>query len=189
MIRSNRSGRASTSGDCTVLFLIERRDILKAEVFSITNNYIFRAIELATKNVETGVGGPFAALIVRDDKVIAEGTNTVTNTNDPTAHAEVNAIRAACSKLQNFDLTGCDLYASCEPCPMCLGACYWSRIGRIFYAATRADATAAGFNDTMIYEELTKSPADRCIPTKFIEHAEAARPFQAWRRCPVRREY
>jgi tRNA(Arg) A34 adenosine deaminase TadA len=135
------------------------------------------------------VGGPFAALIVRDDKVIAEGTNTVTSTNDPTAHAEVNAIRTACAILRKFDLTGCDLYASCEPCPMCLSACYWSRMSRIFYAATREDATAAGFDDAAIYQELTKDPADRRLSMAALDHSEAVRPFQAWRKCTVRREY
>lgn len=148
-----------------------------------------RAIELATRNVEAGNGGPFAALIVRDDRIIAEGTNTVTSTNDPTAHAEVNAIRAACDALQEFHLTGCDIYASCEPCPMCLGAIYWARISRIFYAATRAEAAAAGFDDALIYLDLAKNPTDRRIPTTPLFHTAAAEPFRAWDKRPVRQEY
>src|SRR6266581_129580 len=112
-------------------------------------DFMRRAIALALENVRSGSGGPFAALIVKENRVIAEGTNRVTSTNDPTAHAEIMAIREACRVLADFQLTGCDLYTTCEPCPMCLGAIYWTRPGRIFYAANAADAAAAGFDDAL----------------------------------------
>jgi guanine deaminase len=113
-----------------------------------------RAIALAIENVRAGHGGPFAALVVKDNQVIAKGTNRVTPSNDPTAHAEIVAIREACRATNNFQLAGCDLYTTCEPCPMCLGAIYWARPARVFYASTAADAAAAGFDDAFIYDEL-----------------------------------
>ena len=139
-----------------------------------------QAIALAVENVEQGRGGPFAALVVRGGSVIATGTNRVTTQNDPTAHAEVSAIRAACAALGDFQLTGCTLYSTCEPCPMCLGAIYWARLSRVVYASTQADAAAAGFDDAHIYEELDRPPAERAIPMHQHLRNEAARVFAAW---------
>ena len=139
-----------------------------------------RAIALALENVRSGSGGPFAALIVKENRVIAEGTNRVTSTNDPTAHAEIVAIREACRVLADFQLTGCDLYTTCEPCPMCLGAIYWARPARIFYAANAADAAAAGFDDAFIYDELKIPPAARRIAMTQLLHDDSLRIFSAW---------
>src|ERR1700676_1233144 len=126
-------------------------------------DFMKRAISLALDNVRSG-GGPFAALIVKEGRIIAEGANRVTSTNDPTAHAEVVAIRGACRVLADFQLTDCDLYTTCEPCPMCLGAIYWARPARVFYAATATDAASAGFDDSFIYAELRLAPTERRIP-------------------------
>jgi tRNA(Arg) A34 adenosine deaminase TadA len=123
------------------------------------NDFMQRAIRLAIENVETRRGGPFGALVVRDGAIVAEGTNLVTSTQDPTAHAEVMAIRAAFRALQGFQLDGCEIYSSCEPCPMCLGAIYWSRADRVYDAGTREDAAAAGFDDALIYEQLQRTPS------------------------------
>ena len=142
--------------------------------------FLQRAIALAIENVNSGQGGPFAALIVKDGKIIAEGVNRVTSGNDPTAHAEIEAIREACRVIGNFQLSGCDLYASCEPCPMCFGAIYWARPDRVFYAATAAGAAAAGFDDALIYEELRRSPGARRLPVTQLLDPEALRPFQTW---------
>ncbi len=139
-----------------------------------------RAIALALENVRSGSGGPFAALIVKENRVIAEGTNRVTSTNDPTAHAEIVAIREACRALADFQLTGCDLYTTCEPCPMCLGAIYWARPARIFYAANAADAAAAGFDDAFIYDELKIPPAARSIAMTQLLRDDSLRIFSAW---------
>lgn len=144
---------------------------------------------MAVQNVKTGQGGPFAALVVRDGDVLGRGTNVVTTINDPTAHAEITAIRRACDAQDDFELTGCTLYATCEPCPMCLGAAYWARLDRVYYAATRADAAAAGFDDNHIYEELTKPPPDRRIPMKQQLREEAQRAFEAWLSWEERVEY
>lgn len=138
------------------------------------------AIDLATENVHTGKGGPFGAVIVRGGEVIAVAANTVTSTNDPTAHAEVNAIRAACAKLGTFQLDGCDVYTSCEPCPMCLAALYWSRCARIFYGNTAADAAAAGFDDGFLYDEIKRPANERRIPIACVLHDEAIASFEAW---------
>jgi guanine deaminase len=138
------------------------------------------AIELAIENVRSGQGGPFAAVIVKDSSVIASGTNRVTSINDPTAHAEVVAIRAACTALNSFQLNGCDLYTSCEPCPMCLGAIYWARLDRVFYAGTAADAAAAGFDDTFIYQQLELPRPQRKIPFIHLMDEQALAPFLAW---------
>jgi guanine deaminase len=139
-----------------------------------------RAIAMALENVRTG-GGPFAALLVKDGQVIAEGANQVTLTNDPTAHAEVVAIRAACRALGTFQLTGCDLYTTCEPCPMCLGAIYWARPARVFYAGTAADAANAGFDDAFIYDELKIPLQQRRIPMSGLLREEGLAIFQAWK--------
>ena len=142
--------------------------------------YMKRAIVLALENVRSGNGGPFAAVIAKDGRILAEGTNRVTRLNDPTAHAEVVAIREACRALGDFQLSGCDLYTTCEPCPMCLGAIYWARPARVFFAATAADAAGAGFDDAFIYKELTVAPAGRCIPMTQILREESLVIFQAW---------
>jgi guanine deaminase len=141
--------------------------------------FMRRAITLALENVRSG-GGPFGAVIVKDGQIIAEGANRVTSTNDPTAHAEVVAIREACRALADFQLAGCDLYTTCEPCPMCLGAIYWARPARVFYAGTAADAAAAGFDDAFIYDELKNSPAARRIPMAQILRDESLAIFSAW---------
>src|SRR5437660_9204047 len=144
-------------------------------------DFMRHAIALALENVHSGSGGPFAALIVKEGRIIAEGANRVTRSNDPTAHAEVVAIREACRVLADFQLTGCDLYTTCEPCPMCLGAIYWARPARIFYAATAADAANAGFDDAFIYDELKIIPAQRRIPmTQFLRDDSLA-VFWAWK--------
>ena len=143
------------------------------------NSFLKQAIELAVENVRRD-GGPFAALVVKDGIVIATGTNQVTRTNDPTAHAEVMAIREACRVLGEFQLTGCDFYTSCEPCPMCLGALYWARPARVFFAATHDDAAAAGFDDSFIYRQIEVAPAERTIPMVHVKVGDATRPFDEW---------
>ena len=143
--------------------------------------FMQEAIGLAVDNARSGAGGPFACVIVKDGRVIARGTNLVTTTNDPTAHAEVVAIRRACEALQSFQLTGCDVFTSCEPCPMCLGALYWARPARMYFAATHTDAAAAGFDDAFIYTQIPKRPSERSIPTTQLLGAEGIRPFNAWR--------
>jgi guanine deaminase len=147
------------------------------------------AIEMAIDNVNSGRGGPFAAIIVKGGEVVATGTNLVTSTNDPTAHAEVTAIREACRRLGSFQLTGCDVYTTCEPCPMCLGAIYWARPARVYYAATRADAADAGFDDSMIYDELERPVQDRRIPMRMMLREEALSAFEAWKQYGQRVPY
>ncbi|MGB9145407.1 MAG: nucleoside deaminase [Acidobacteriaceae bacterium] len=142
--------------------------------------FMRRAIALATENVRSGAGGPFGAVIVRDGKPIAEGANCVTRENDPTAHAEVRAIRAACQALGAFSLRGCEIYTSCEPCPMCLAAIYWARIDRIWYANTSADAARIAFDDAFLYKEMKLPPEQRAIPSAMLLHDEAWESFQAW---------
>jgi guanine deaminase len=144
------------------------------------NEFMARAVQLAIENVRSGNGGPFGAVIVRDGKTIAEGVNSVTSANDPTAHAEILAIRGACAKLGIFQLKGLDLYTSCEPCPMCLGAIYWARPDRVFFAASAADASRAGFDDSFIYDEIPKPPAARKLAMFQIMRNEAQAAFQAW---------
>lgn len=148
-----------------------------------------RAIELAIENVRSGRGGPFGAVVVKDGKIIAEGANAVTATNDPTAHAEVRAIREACKKLGCFELHGCELYSSCEPCPMCLGAIYWARPDRVYFAGSAADASRAGFDDSLIYEEIAVPHASRKIPMLQIMHDQALEAFLAWQRQPNKVSY
>ena len=138
-----------------------------------------QAIALAVENIKNG-GGPFGAVIVKDGEVIATGGNRVTANNDPTAHAEVTAIRAACTKLGTFDLSGCSIYSSCEPCPMCLGAIYWAHIDKIYYGANQLDAANVDFDDSFIYRELELKPEERQKPVENILHDEALAPFRAW---------
>jgi guanine deaminase len=147
----------------------------------MTAEFMRRAITLALENVRSGRGGPFAALVVKDVSVVAEGANCVTSANDPTAHAEVVAIREACRKLGDFQLTGCDLYTTCEPCPMCLGAIYWARPARVFYACVAADAAAAGFDDAFIYDELKLPLANRRMPMQQLLRDESLAIFSAWK--------
>ena len=152
------------------------------------DDFMRQAIALAVENVKNG-GGPFGAVIVKDGRVVAAGVNRVVPNNDPTAHAEVNAIRAACVKLGTFNLSGCVLYTSCEPCPMCLGAIYWAHIDKIYYGATQHDAAAVDFDDSFIYRELELEPAERNKPVENILHDEAQAPFDAWRNKADKVEY
>jgi guanine deaminase len=140
--------------------------------------FMTRAIEIALANVASDRGGPFGAVIVRDGRIVAEAANRVVATNDPTAHAEVEAIRAACRALGSFELADCVLYASCEPCPMCLGAIYWARLSGVYFAATRDDA--GEFDDAAIYREIARAPEERSIPMRRVRHAVAAEPFRRW---------
>lgn len=153
------------------------------------DDFMRRAIALADENVRAGRGGPFGAVIVRAGAVVAEGTNLVTSTNDPTAHAEVVAIRNACRALADFRLTGCEIYASCEPCPMCLGAVYWARCDRLYFAAGREDAEHAGFDDSHIYRELGVGLAARAIPTARMLTEEARVVLERWRTTPEKIDY
>ena len=151
-------------------------------------DFMRQAIALAVENIKNG-GGPFGAVIVKDGKIIATGANRVTVNNDPTAHAEVSAIRAACTKLGTFDLSGCVIYTSCEPCPMCLGAIYWAHIDKVYYGTNKDDAANAGFDDSFIYKELELEPCKRRLPLEMILADEAQAAFDAWRKKDDRVEY
>jgi len=142
--------------------------------------FLRRAIRLAVENAGQGRGGPFGAVIVLGGEIIAEGANHVTADLDPTAHAEVVAIRAACRRLGKFDLRGAAIYSSCEPCPMCLGAIYWARLDALYYAASREDAARAGFDDSFLYEQFGLPEEQRALPTRRIALEEAGLPFDAW---------
>jgi guanine deaminase len=165
-----------------ILIFTGGKSTLKREESQMMQEFMRRAIALAMENVRTGAGGPFAAVIVKEGQVVAEGINRVTATNDPTAHAEVVAIREACRKLGDFQLAGCDLYTTCEPCPMCLGAIYWARPARVFYACVAADAAAVGFDDAFIYEELTRVPAERRVPMQQLLREESLAIFSLWQK-------
>ena len=143
------------------------------------NDFIKRAIDLATKNIAKG-RGPFGAIIVKEGKIVSDGVNQVTENNDPTAHAEVQAIRKACEKLNTFDLSGCEIYSSCEPCPMCFSAIYWAHIDKVFFAATSIDAERAGFNDTYIYNEFKLDRDKRSVPFIHLENQKRITPFETW---------
>jgi guanine deaminase len=151
--------------------------------------FMKRAIELAAIGMASGHGGPFGALVVRGDEVLAEGYNQVTSAHDPTAHAEVNAIRAACKSLETFSLAGCEIYSSCEPCPMCLSAIYWARLDRLYFAATRGDAAEIGFDDAFLYEELPLAPAERQLPSSQALREEARAAMLPWKQMPAERRY
>lgn len=151
--------------------------------------YLQRAIELSLHGMENGHGGPFGCVIVLNDEIVGEGFNTVTSSNDPTAHAEVVAIRNACEKLGTHQLENCVVYTSCEPCPMCLGAIYWARPARVVYANTREDAAAVGFDDNFIYEEINAPMNERKIPFEHEEHAFAKEVFQQWKDWEGKKEY
>lgn len=146
------------------------------------------AITLSIENVKNG-GGPFGAVIVKDNQVIATGVNRVTSNHDPTAHAEVSAIRSACALLRTFDLSGCDIYTSCEPCPMCLGAIYWAHIDHIYYGNNKNDAAAIGFDDSFIYEEMALDRQDRKKKMTELLHDEALQAFEAWKNKSDKVEY
>ena len=148
-----------------------------------------RAIELAQGGVDDGLGGPFGCVVVKGGQIIGEGCNQVTSTNDPTAHAEVVAVREACRNLGSFQLTGCDVYTSCEPCPMCLGAIYWARPARIFVAGTREDAAAAGFDDEFLYSEIGKSNDHRQLKMESLLREESQKVFERWMAKPDKVEY
>jgi guanine deaminase len=151
--------------------------------------FMRRAIKLAQDGSATGAGGPFGAVIVRDGKVVGEGCNQVTSTNDPTAHAEVVAIRNACQNLASFQLTDCTIYTSCEPCPMCLGAIYWARPAHIFFACTREDAADVGFDDQFIYQEIELPIEERHIKSINFLREEGLKVFQTWADTPKKTEY
>jgi guanine deaminase len=153
------------------------------------NQFMTRAIQLAMDSVESGQGGPFGTVIVKDGVVITEAENRVTSTNDPTAHAEILAIRQACTKLGAFELRGCELYTSCEPCPMCFGAIYWSRISRIYFACTAQDAAEIGFDDSLIYRETALPHSSRRIPAIQMMRDQALAAFRAWTAKPDRIRY
>jgi tRNA(Arg) A34 adenosine deaminase TadA len=156
---------------------------------SANPEFLRRAIALATQNVTSGAGGPFAAVVVRAGKIVGEGANSVTATNDPTAHGEVVAIRAAAKALGTFTLAGCALYSSCEPCPMCLAAAYWARLDAVYYGACAADAARAGFDDAFLYGELRKDPATRTLRSTQLLGDEAWASFAAWLAAPNKVEY
>jgi tRNA(Arg) A34 adenosine deaminase TadA len=148
-----------------------------------------RAIEIAIKNVRSGQGGPFGAVVVKDGAIVSEAVNQVTATNDPTAHAEVLAIRRACQQLGVFELKTCELYTSCEPCPMCLGAIYWTRFSRVYFGSFAADASKAGFDDSFIYREIAQPHAQRGIPMIQMMRQEALAAFRAWEEKPNKIPY
>ena len=150
--------------------------------------FMREAIRLSIENVKNG-GGPFGAVIVKDGRIIATGTNRVTANNDPTAHAEVSAIREACLKLDTFDLSGCEIYTSCEPCPMCLGAIYWAHLDRIYYGNNKADAAAIGFDDSFIYDELALPRENRKKAMEELLPEEAITAFRLWRDTEDKTEY
>ena len=148
-----------------------------------------RAIALSHEHMQSGAGGPFGAVIARGDEVIAEGWNQVTSTNDPTAHAELVAIRRACAKLGRFDLRGCEIFSSCEPCPMCLGGIHWARLDRLWFANDRVDAASIGFDDDILYREVALPIAARTMPTARLLGDEARLVFEAWLRKSDRTQY
>ena len=148
-----------------------------------------RAIELSAENVRSGNGGPFGAVVVHEGRIAGEGVNSVTTANDPTAHAEIAAIRAACRSLGRFHLEDCQIYASCEPCPMCLGAIYWAHVNSVFFANTKTDAASIGFDDSYIYQQLKQPIEGRSVPMLQMLREEALRVFEEWRRKPDKVEY
>ena len=153
------------------------------------NEFIFKAIQLAIENVRSGRGGPFGALVVKNGEIIAAAANEVTSSLDPTAHAEIIAIRKACQTLKNFELSGCEIYCSCEPCPMCLGAIYWSRLAHVFFAATGKDAADIGFDDSLIREQICLPNEKQQLPISHLPHEHALAPFQAWLAKPDKVDY
>lgn len=155
----------------------------------MNKEFMRTAIKLSIDNVTQGKGGPFAAVIVKDDEIIATGVNSVTRTNDPTAHAEVVAIRKACEKLQSFQLDDCEIYTSCEPCPMCLGAIYWARPKAVYYANSKADAAAIDFDDQFIYDEIALPLQHRNLKQVQLLRDEAIKAFELWQKSQIKIEY
>ena len=151
--------------------------------------FMKRAIELSKMALQTGKGGPFGCVIVKDGTIVGEGHNQVTSTNDPTAHAEVVAIRNACKNLNSFQLEGCEVYTSCEPCPMCLGAIYWARPSKVYFANTREDAKQIGFDDSFIYDEIPLSISQRKIPMLSMNRNQALLVFEEWKNKSDKTEY
>jgi guanine deaminase len=152
-------------------------------------NWMRQAVDLALENGRSEGGGPFGALVVKDGQLVATGINMVTSSNGPTAHAEVTAIRNACKALGSFRLSGCEIYTSCEPCPMCLGAIYWTRPERFYFACSREDAAACGFKDAFIYDELQRQPEERAISGQRLISAERLLPFEQWKRSQAKASY
>lgn len=150
----------------------------------MSDPFMQRAIQLSLENVRSGRGGPFAAVVVKDGDIIGEGANQVTATNDPSAHAEVLAIRQACRRVQHFKLAGCSIYSSCEPCPMCLGLIYWAGLEKVYYGNTKQDAAAIGFDDSRIYRELELPREQRALPMQQIEREQALEAFRDWQAKP-----
>ncbi len=153
------------------------------------DKFMKRAIELARSNIKNQKGGPFGAVIVKDGEIIGEGCNEVVLNNDPTAHAEIIAIRNACKELNSYQLDGCEIYTSCEPCPMCLGAIYWARLEKIYYAATRKDAESANFDDSFIYKEVSLPLSQRKIPSVQLMNKESSAVFKDWNKLNIQIEY
>ncbi len=153
------------------------------------STFMMEAIRLSVANVEEGRGGPFGAIVVKEGKIIARGVNQVTSSNDPTAHAEVVAIREACKVLGSFQLEGCEIYTSCEPCPMCLGAIYWARPDKLYYANSKEDAAAIQFDDQFIYEEIARPVSERKLFTKQLLRDEALEAFKKWESSPLKKAY
>ncbi len=147
---------------------------------NLDEQFLNKTIELSQQGSEAGHGGPFGAVVVKDGVIIGQGYNKVLSSNDPSAHAEIVAIREACKNLGTFQLTGCVIYSSCEPCPMCLGAIFWARPDKVIYASTKFDAASAGFDDAVFYDEILISPADRTIPMIYVPHKNAIEVFQKW---------
>jgi guanine deaminase len=156
---------------------------------TLHERFLRRALDRALENVTSGRGGPFGAVVARGEEIVAEGVNLVTASRDPTAHAEINAIRAACRGLGTFSLSDCTLYSSCEPCPMCLGAIYWARLGALYFAATSQDAARAGFDDSLLYEQVVLPMQARRLRTVRLLEGDGAAPFEAWLRQPGRIPY
>jgi guanine deaminase len=156
---------------------------------TVQRRLLQQAVKLAVENVRRGAGGPFGAIVASGETIVSEGVNRVTSSHDPTAHAEVNAIREACRRLGTHALAGLVLYTSCEPCPMCLGAIYWARLDAVYYAATREDAAAAAFDDDFIYREIALPVDGRSIPMRRLEVPEGRRPFEEWMRSETRIPY
>lgn len=151
--------------------------------------FMQEAVRMAVENVKQGTGGPFGAVIVKDGEIIAACANTVTPDNDPTAHAEVNAIRKACQQLDTYQLDGCEIYCSCEPCPMCLGAIYWARPAKVYYASTKEDAANAGFDDSFIYKEIALPEPQRSIPFLNEKNGDTGEEFRLWQESNIKIEY
>ena len=161
---------------------------MKNSITEKDREFLRQACRLAEENIDRG-GGPFGAVIVKDGEVLSQGTNSVTIDNDPTAHAEVNAIRSACAKIGSFKLDGCVVYSSCEPCPMCLSALYWAGVSRIYFGNTKTDAKNINFDDSFIYDEIDKLPEARFIPCVRIDEPEAIKAFQKWENKSDKIEY